>query len=188
MRVILVVGPSGSGKDTLLRSAREHFDKEEHFAFVRRYITRRPDLNEDNYFLDPAAFTLLNNAGFFISTWRSHDNFYGISYHALNESDTVKVAVCSISRSTVGDFERRYAHTTTILVTAEKEVLRQRLQKRGREDDAAIHRRLERADKAVVARDLIVFDNSQSIESSAAMFIELLENLGSRVARKVMAG
>lgn len=188
MRVILVVGPSGSGKDTLLRSAREHFAEEEQVAFVRRYITRQPDRNEDNYFLDPAAFTFLSNAGFFISTWQSHDNFYGIPYHALNADDMVKVAVCSVSRSAVGDFERHYAHTTTILVTAEKEVLRQRLQKRGREDDAAVRRRLARADKAVVARDLIVFDNSQSLESSAAMFIELLENLGSRVAKKVTAG
>jgi len=188
MRVILVVGPSGSGKDTLLRSAREHFDKEEQFAFVRRYITRLPDRNEDNYFLDPAAFTLLNNAGFFLSTWRSHDNFYGISYHALNESDTVKVAVCSVSRSAVSDFERRYARTTTILVTAQEEVLRQRLQNRGREDDAAVRRRLARADKAVVARDLIIFDNSQSLEYSAALFVELLESLGGRVIRQVTAG
>ena len=187
MRILLVVGPSGSGKDTLLRSAKHHFAGQEQLAFVRRYITRPPDRNEDNYYLDPAAFTLLGNAGFFVSTWRAHDNLYGIPYHALVDTDGSEGVVCSISRSAVVDFERRFAHTTTILVTAREEVLRQRLQRRGREDEKAVRKRLARADMAVVARDLVVFDNSQDLERSVAMFIELLERLGSRVGR-LLAG
>lgn len=188
MKVLLVVGPSGSGKDTLLRNARNHFAGQEQLSFVRRYITRPPDRNEDNYYLDSAAFTLLNNAGFFLSTWRAHDNFYGIPYHAMNGTDAAEVAVCSISRAAVVDFERSFAHTTTILVTAREEVLRQRLEKRGRENETAVRRRLARANQAVVARDLVVFDNSAELERSIAMFNELLESLGSRVAGQIAAG
>ncbi len=187
MRVLLVVGPSGSGKDTLLRSARKYFAGQDRLAFVRRYITRPPDRNEDNYYLDPAAFTLLNNAGFFLSTWRAHDNFYGIPYHALAESGGVGGVLCSISRSAVGDFERHFPHTTTILVTAREEVLRQRLKGRGREDASAVRKRLERAGRPVFARDLVIFDNSRDLERSTSMFIELLERLSGTVIGTVEA-
>jgi ribose 1,5-bisphosphokinase len=188
MRVLLVVGPSGSGKDTLLRSAREHFAGQDRLTFVRRYISRPPDPNEDNYYLDPVAFALLSSAGFFLSTWRAHDNLYGIPSHAVNEASGAEVAVCSVSRSAVGDFERRFAETTTILVTARAEVLRQRLRRRGREDETAVRRRLAKADMAVVARDLVMFDNSQDLERGAAGFVELLDLLGSRGAGQAMAG
>lgn len=185
MRVLLVVGPSGSGKDTLLRSAKEHFAGQDQPAFIRRYITRQPDNNEDNYYLDTRAFSLLGKAGFFLSTWQAHDNFYGIPDHALGDKDGPGIAICSISRSAVGDFERRFEHTTTILVTAREEVLRQRLERRGREDETAVQNRLSRARRPVVARDLIRFDNSVDLDRSIAMFIELLETLSNRVTSSV---
>jgi phosphonate metabolism protein PhnN/1,5-bisphosphokinase (PRPP-forming) len=181
MRVLLVVGPSGSGKDTLLRSARKHFAGQDQLAFVRRYITRPPDHNEDNYYLDTTAFSLLSKAGFFLSTWQAHDNFYGIPGHVLGDKDGAAIVVCSISRSAVGDFERRFEQITTILVTAREDVLRQRLLRRGREDETAVQGRLARACKAVAARDLIRFDNSADLEYSTAMFIELLESFSCRV-------
>jgi phosphonate metabolism protein PhnN/1,5-bisphosphokinase (PRPP-forming) len=181
MRVLLVVGPSGSGKDTLIRGAKRHFAGQDNVAFIRRYITRPPDRNEDNYYLDPTAFTLLSDGGFFLSTWQAHDNYYGIPYHAMGGTNGADAVLCSISRSAVGDFERQFEHTTTILVTAREEVLRQRLLRRGREDEAAVRNRLARATKPVVARDLISFDNSADLERSTAMFIELIETFSSRV-------
>jgi len=180
MRVLLVVGPSGSGKDTLIRSARHHFAGQDSFAFVRRYITRPPDRNEDNYYLDPTAFTLLRNNGFFLSTWQAHNNYYGIPHHAMTDTNGVGALLCSISRSAVGDFERIFERTTTILVTAREEVLLQRLKSRGREDEAGMQYRLARAGRSPVARDLIRFDNSYDLERSTAMFIQLLESLGNR--------
>jgi ribose 1,5-bisphosphokinase PhnN len=65
MKVILVVGPSGAGKDTLLRAAREHFAAVPSLGFARRYITRPPGVDEDNYYVDEVGFSLLENAAFF---------------------------------------------------------------------------------------------------------------------------
>jgi len=67
LRVILVVDPSGSGKDTLPYTAKEHFQDKRRLNFARRYITRPPDSNEDNHFVDQAGFTLLKENGFFVA-------------------------------------------------------------------------------------------------------------------------
>ena len=64
MNIILVVGPSGSGKDTLLHSSRRYFAGIDTIAFARRYITRPPDENEDNYYIDAIAFEYLEKGGF----------------------------------------------------------------------------------------------------------------------------
>jgi len=46
-KIILIVGASGVGKDTLIKYARKKMKKE--INFVRRYITRKPDKNEKTF-------------------------------------------------------------------------------------------------------------------------------------------
>ena len=114
MNIILVVGPSGSGKDSLLRSARSALSGHGTFGFAKRYITRPPDGSEDNYYLDSRAFKVLEGCGFFLSTWQAHNNYYGIGAHILAENNGLETVVCSVSRSAIGDFESRCDQTTTI--------------------------------------------------------------------------
>lgn len=177
MKVLLLVGPSGSGKDTLLRSAKNHFGQNGRLGFVRRYITRPPDDNEDNFYVDAKGFLILKKSDFFISTWQAHQNHYGISRHAINGNSGHQSLLCSISRDAISDFETTFAHTTTIHVTASMDALRQRLRMRGREQASEIEKRLERAAKPVRAKDLITFDNSSDLQRSITNFIALLENL-----------
>ncbi len=174
MNIILVVGPSGSGKDTLLRTAAEFFAQQKKISFVPRYITRPPDRNEENYYIDQPGFLHLERTGFFLSTWRAHSNLYGIARHFFVKKDNSETRICSISRDAVADFEAQYPETITIHVTAHRDVLKQRLLGRKREDEKDIKRRLARADRAVKARNLLLFDNSASLEQSSAAFIALL--------------
>lgn len=177
MKLILLVGPSGSGKDTLLRAARKRFDASRDLAFIRRYITRPPDTNEDNYYVDSACFKLLKSNGFFVSAWQAHGNEYGVPRHALpNGSDKSKL-VCSISRGAIGDFEKHHENVTVLQVTAPGEILRERLLGRGRESEKDVEKRLQRAIQPVEAKNLITFDNSAILEQSQRDFIALLESI-----------
>ena len=177
MNIILIVGPSGSGKDTLLRLAKEHFRGRRDIAFCKRYITRSPDTNEDNFFVEPEAFRLLKRAGYFVSTWKAHGNHYGIPRHFVAQEREVSSVICSISRLAVEDFEFSFSRVTTLLVTANTEVLRSRLLRRGRENPQDIGDRLLRATAPVHARKLVTFDNSQPLERAKDDFITLLGRL-----------
>ncbi len=179
MKVILVVGPSGAGKDTLLRAAREHFDGDRSIGFARRYITRPPGVDEDNYYVDEVGFSLLEKAAFFISSWRAHRNCYGVARHEIHQYSGKGSVIASISRSSVADFERVCNAPVTILVTARPEVLEKRLLSRGRESAEKIRDRLHRAQKPLHTKNYISFDNSGDLMQSKNDFIALIARLQS---------
>ncbi len=177
MKLILLVGPSGSGKDTLLRAARTRFAASRELDFVRRYITRPPDNNEDNYYVDNTCFNFLKGNGFFVSDWQAHGNAYGVPGHALSGDFRHEKLLCSISRGAVNDFEGVHENVTVLQVTAPWDILRERLLARGRENEADVEKRLQRAARPVKAKNLITFDNSAALEKSQRDFICLLETI-----------
>lgn len=170
-KIVLIVGPSGVGKDTLLKYAKEIY--KENINFVKRYITRVADTNENNYFVDDYAFEVLKNNGYFLSSWNAHGNAYGIPKSFLKNG----VNIISISRARIKDFENSYDNVYTINITIKKELLRQRLFNRGRETLEQIEKRLIRSYEKIEAKKLIEFDNSRSLEESKKSFINLLEKI-----------
>jgi len=177
MTMILVVGPSGSGKDTLIQAARHHFGRGRGLIFARRYITRPPSDHEDNYYIGRDGFLVLQMAGFFLSSWQAHGLHYGIARSDCFPENGAGAVLASVSRSVIGDFEARLDDVITIQVWAGLEVLEQRLRCRGRESGEAIRKRLLRANTPVRARKLIPFDNSGEKEVSRKSFVGLLERL-----------
>lgn len=170
-KIILIIGPSGVGKDTLLKSIKE--DYRDRVNFVRRYISRIPDKNEDNFFIEESAFSILQTNNFFISSWQAHKNSYGISKTSIKKG----VNIISISRSKIKDFEENYEKVFTINISVKREVLKSRLEKRGRETKEEIEKRLNRSYEKIKARNLIEFDNSFSEEESKKEFIKLIEKI-----------
>lgn len=170
-KIVLIVGPSGVGKDTLLRELKRRVNID--INFVNRYITRLPDKNESNYYLDDYAFELLKHNGFFISNWCAHDNLYGIAKNSIQNG----LNIISISRSKIRDFENYIDNVYTINITVPKDILRHRLEIRGRESSLEIEKRLNRSYERIEANRLIEFDNSKDIETSAKDFISLIKSL-----------
>lgn len=65
--LVLVVGPSGSGKDTLIGMAHAQLSHDRRFIFPRRVITRIAHIDaEDHDTLTPEDFETARRAGHFL--------------------------------------------------------------------------------------------------------------------------
>src|SRR5262249_45658998 len=77
--LILVVGPSRAGNDTLICGARAALKGDARFVFPRRSITRSQMAGgEENETMAPGAFAAAVAAGAFALAWRAHGLGYGI--------------------------------------------------------------------------------------------------------------
>lgn len=168
-KLILIVGPSGVGKDTLLKKIRNKIEA----YFVSRHITRAPDDSEQNYFVTPKEFLKLKEQGFFVATWNAHSFDYGIAKDELQDGANI----ISVSRSSVGDFEKMFDDVVTINITAPKEICNQRLHQRNRENENDIKERLLNSSKPICAKNLIQFSNDLPLELSTLKFLELIKGL-----------
>lgn len=139
--LVLVVGPSGAGKDALLAAAREACASDSRFRFVRRVITRPADAGgEAHEAVTEAAFAARD----FALSWRAHGLAYGIPADIAADLAAGRVVVANVSRAVIAEAARRFP-VRVIAVTAPPEVLAARLAARGREDAAEAARRLARA-------------------------------------------
>ncbi len=73
--LVLVVGPSGAGKDTLLEAAREALAADPRFRFVRRAITRPAEAGGEAH---EAVTDTQFAARTFALAWQAHGLRYGI--------------------------------------------------------------------------------------------------------------
>jgi ribose 1,5-bisphosphokinase len=174
--VVLIVGPSGAGKDTLLRLVRGRLDGDDRFFFARRVVTRPADGSEDHASLSGRDFEEGVARGAFALHWQAHGHRYGIPAEADTAVRAGRTVVLNASRQVVPVARRRYAATVVVVVDAPVAVRASRLAARDRESPAEVRARLER----VVAgfhhadADLIV-DNSGAPELAAELIIRRLQ-------------
>jgi ribose 1,5-bisphosphokinase len=136
--LVLVVGPSGAGKDSLLNAARDVFRNNTRLHFVRRVITRPPDPHGENH--EAVTEAEFDRRDFALS-WSAHGLRYGIPTHVIHAAPVV---VVNVSRSVIDDAAQRFP-VRVIEVAAQPEILAARLMARGREAAADVARRLSRA-------------------------------------------
>src|ERR1700722_6453638 len=118
--LVLVVGPSGAGKDTLLDAARRAVADDPRFHFVRRVITRPAEAGgEAHEAVTKAEFA----KRYFGLQWLGHGLGYGIAVGAINVGT---IAVASGSRPVIADAASRFP-VLVIEVTAPPEILAERL-------------------------------------------------------------
>jgi ribose 1,5-bisphosphokinase len=144
-RLVLVVGPSGAGKDTLIRGARTACMDDPAIVFPQRVITRPASESEDNLCVSEGLFDRMLTAGGFALWWQAHAHHYGIPSTINDNIRAGRTVVCNVSRTIIGAARRRFACVTVVLVTAPAEVLEERLAKRSRTSDGDVAARLRRA-------------------------------------------
>lgn len=175
--MVVVVGPSGAGKDTLMAYAAQHFANREDVVFVRRVITRDGAAGgEDHDAVSEETFEMLENTGRFAVSWGAHGLRYGIPAETKAAVDRGQLVVANGSRSALSRFKAVYPSLFVINVTASPDVLAARLAARGRETKADILRRLERSSLAVAGDyRVMTIDNSGSLETSGQAMVEALQ-------------
>jgi ribose 1,5-bisphosphokinase len=133
--LVLVVGASGAGKDTLIAGARAALAIDQRFLFARRVVTRQADTSEDHTSLTPLQFAAAAAAGAFLLSWQAHGLSYGIKNAAGEHLNAGGIVVCNVSRSVVGLARARSANVRVVQVIAPADMRAARLAARGRESD-----------------------------------------------------
>lgn len=175
-----VIGASGSGKDSLMNFARMHMPENAKAVFTHRYITRPADAGGENHVsLTEKEFNLRKAAGCFAMSWYSHGMYYGISIEINQWLRFGLDVVVNGSRAYLDEAVKKYPHLQPVLISVNSDILRERLESRGRETPEQIERRLEQAhslQQEVSHPRLITIENNSTVENSGKQLIQLICN------------
>jgi ribose 1,5-bisphosphokinase len=172
-RLVLVVGPSGAGKDTLLRLAQAAC-ADERVVFPRRVVTREASRSEDNEQVSPEQFRLALGRGDFAMHWQAHGHCYGLPRAIDDDVRAGRTVVANVSRTVVEAMRRAYADVTVVAITAPPEVLAERLAARARGSDGQLADRLRRAVDGAAAPDVII-NNVGGVEHHARQLVRIIK-------------
>ena len=143
-RLVVLSGPSGVGKDTVLRRL---FELDPHLRYSVSYTTRAPregEVDDESYsFVDSETFRRMQADGAFLETAVVHGNRYGSSLarvrEALARGDDIVLKIDVQGAAQVR--EKAPEAVLVFLLPPSVEVLRRRLRARDTEDaDSLRHR------------------------------------------------
>jgi ribose 1,5-bisphosphokinase len=178
-RLVLVVGPSGAGKDTLIARARASCRADNSVVFPRRIVTRPPSPFEENEFMAQPAFVQAAAGGAFAFWWSAHDHFYGIPLAIDFDIEAGRTVVCNVSRTVIGAVRKRYANVVTVLITAPWDVLGPRLAGRNRPTDGRVADRLSRSETVSDKfRPDVIINNVGAPETGARKLLDAVYSRG----------
>ena len=172
-RLILVVGPSGAGKDTLLGLAKSACVDDAFIVFPRRVVTREASVSEDNAQLAPGEFREALARGDFAMHWEAHGHRYGLPRSIDDDIRAGRTVVANVSRTVIAPARLAYASVVVVSITAPADVLAQRLAMRARNSDGALEDRLQRkvADGATPDETIV---NLSSAEFHARQLVQII--------------
>lgn len=176
---VALAGPSGAGKDSLLDRVRADLAGDSRFHFARRTITRpvQPG-GEEHETVSSEEFQRLAEADAFILTWQAHGLRYGIR---RSEAPEDRLVVISVSRTVLHE-AARLRRLRVVEVTAPRELLAERLARRGRETAEQIAARLDREMGLPEGLDVVTIRNDSALEEGAARLRHVLEAAASSCA------
>jgi len=176
--LVLVVGPSGAGKDAVMKGARAVLRPDYNVVFPRRFVTRlsNPDA-EDHVSMTEMEFAVAVAEGAFALWWRAHGNSYGIGRFIESHLDSGATVVINCSRASIADACNRFPHVTVVEITAPEDVLVRRIVARGRETaDQARERVMRKVPDYPPGARVLRIVNDGALESAVGQFCTILKN------------
>ena len=146
--LIVVSGPSGGGKGTVVRRMREMLPE---IGFSVSATTRPPRTGEvdgeDYYFITREKFTVMIGGGEMLEHTEYCGNFYGTPRAEVERvTDSGRDMILEIEVDGASQVKKKYPDAVTVmLIPPTIEELERRLRCRGSETEETIHSRLARA-------------------------------------------
>ena len=170
-----VIGPSGSGKDSLMTYARARLAGNPKVVFAHRYITRAANAGGENHVaLTEQEFKSRQQGGLFAMHWHSHGCHYGIG----KEINMWLAKGCNVvmngSREHLPYARQDYPELQPVWIEVSQAVLAERLRARNRESENEIQQRLMRAAAYRAPAGEIVITNDGALELAGEQLVKLI--------------
>lgn len=174
-RLVLVVGPSGAGKDTLIGLAQAACAGDDNIVFPQRVVTREASAHENNEAVSATLFGQMLARGDFAFQWEAHGLRYGLPHSIVDDIRAGRAVVANVSRTIVESARRSYANVTVISITAPPDILAQRLAARARPSDGQLEDRLRRT--VVSAEPDVIINNVEHAKDHAAELLKAIRGV-----------
>ncbi len=180
-KLIYLMGPSGSGKDSILSRLRQQLHPQSRLIIAHRYITRHWQSGGENHVeLSDTEFELRKSLNLFSMHWEANQNKYAIGCEVDAWIQAKNLVLVNGSRSYLDNAKSRYKDKLIpVMVMTNESTLRSRLLARGREDEATIALRIQRANDypAQISEPLHILDNNGTLDRAVLQFELLIEQL-----------
>lgn len=178
-KLIVIVGPSGSGKDSMIRILRQKLVDDNRYLFVRRYVTRpETPSTEEHASLTHEQFDAARQNGQFAVTWQAHGLQYGIPIEVRKHIALGGTAIVNGSRRALWEISTVFPESVIVNIVVEPHILRERLISRGRETEEQLQKRLEQASIPLETdRPILEIDNSDTLEAAAKSLLQIVRPL-----------
>ncbi|PKQ13423.1 MAG: phosphonate metabolism protein/1,5-bisphosphokinase (PRPP-forming) PhnN [Alphaproteobacteria bacterium HGW-Alphaproteobacteria-1] len=173
-RFVAVVGPSGVGKDTLMRAMSE---ARPGLRRLRRVITRPADPDgEGHEAVSEAEFDARLKDGGFALHWRAHGLRYGVPVGVCMDLAQGRDLLVNLSRTVLAEAQSRFRPFLVLHLTADPGVLAARLAGRGRETAEDVAERLRGAARALPdgVGPVVTLDTGAPVEKLAKAALKAL--------------
>ena len=145
-RIIIVSGPSGVGKDTVITKLREKYPN---FNMSVSHTTRQPRPCEsdgkDYHFVSVEEFNQLINDKAFFEYTTYNGNYYGTSYKEIEEKTKGQAIILNIDAQTACNVKKKYGKKaiSIFIMPPDQNELEKRLRGRGTEPDDVVEMRIK---------------------------------------------
>ena len=175
-----IIGASGAGKDSLMNHCRGQINGALPIVFAHRYITRPANAGAENHVsLTNEEFQLRLQHGLFALHWESHGLYYGIGIEINTWLQKGLSVIINGSREYLNTAIEKYPAIQPILITADTDLIKTRLNSRGREDDKSIAERLARNEQMSMADvEIIRIQNNGTIDDAAIQLLDFILPVG----------
>ena len=174
--LVLVVGNSGSGKDSIMKGVKERFPSElKSLYLTQRFITRPSSDTEDNISITPEEFKKMSLQGGFGLEWHIYGLDYGVPIEIDDWMKNGHLVLVNVSRSIVKKARDIYQNILVVFIEVPFEITLKRIKERARESGERLEERIQRAKKNQSFPDAdFIVDNSGDLEDAINKFLNCL--------------